>query len=41
MLLEVDIPASVDMEEFRGILEEVKKDLSVNVTLKPIETMEL
>jgi glycine cleavage system transcriptional repressor len=41
MLLEVDIPESVDMEEFRGTLEEVKEDLSVNVTLKPIETMEL
>lgn len=41
MLLEVDIPDSVDMEEFRGVLEEVKKDLSVNITLKPIETMEL
>lgn len=41
MLLEVDIPDSVDMEEFRGVLEEVKRDLSVNITLKPIETMEL
>ncbi|NIO16364.1 MAG: amino acid-binding protein [Deltaproteobacteria bacterium] len=41
MLLEIDIPDSVDMEEFQGVLEEVKKDLNVNVTLKPIETMEL
>jgi len=41
MLLEIDIPKDLDMEEFQGVLEEIKKELSVNITLKPIEMMEL
>lgn len=41
MLLEIDVPKSLDMEEFQGVLEEIRKELSVNITLKPIEMMEL
>ncbi len=41
MIMEIDIPEEVDMDELQGVLEEVKKDLNVNITLKPIETMEL
>lgn len=41
MIMEVDIPEELDMDELMGVLEEVKKDLNVNITVKPIETMEL
>ncbi|MGZ9265129.1 MAG: glycine cleavage system protein R [Candidatus Deferrimicrobiaceae bacterium] len=41
MVMEVDIPESVDMKELNGVFDRVKKELSVSISVRPIETLEL
>ncbi len=41
MVLEVDIPEGADMKELEAIFEKIRKELSVSITLRPIETLEL
>lgn len=41
MVLEVDIPEEVDMKELEKEFERVRKELTVSITVRPIETLEL
>ena len=41
MVMEVDIPESVDMKELNGVFDRVKKELGVSISVRPIETLEL
>jgi len=41
MVLEVDIPESVDRKELDGVFERIKKELGVSISVRPIETLEL
>jgi glycine cleavage system transcriptional repressor len=41
MVMEVDIPESVDMKELGGVFDRIKKELSVSISVRPIETLEL
>jgi glycine cleavage system transcriptional repressor len=41
MVMEVDIPESVDMKELNGVFERVKKELGVSISVRPIDTLEL
>ena len=41
MVLEVDIPESVDMKELEREFDKIRKDLSVTISVRPIESMEL
>ena len=41
MVLEVDIPESVDRKELDGVFDRIKKELSVSISIRPIETLEL
>jgi glycine cleavage system transcriptional repressor len=41
MVLEVDIPEGVDMKELDGVFDRIKKELSVSISVRPIETLEL
>jgi glycine cleavage system transcriptional repressor len=41
MILEADIPEAVDLKELERDLERIRKDLSVSISLRPIESVEL
>ncbi len=41
MVMEVDIPESVDMKELDGVFDRIKKELNVSISVRPIETLEL
>jgi glycine cleavage system transcriptional repressor len=41
MVLEVDIPETVDLKELDREFDKIRKELSVSVTLRPIESVEL
>ncbi len=41
MVLEVDIPEGVDMKELDKEFDRIRKELSVSITVRPIETLEL
>jgi len=41
MVMEVDIPESVDMKELNAVFDRVKKELGVSISVRPIETLEL
>jgi len=41
MVLEVDIPEEVDMKDLEREFERLRKELSVSITVRPIETLEL
>ncbi len=41
MLLEVDIPAGVDVKELEREFDKIRKELSVSITVRPIESLEL
>lgn len=41
MVLEVDIPEEIDMKELEKEFERIRKELSVSITVRPIETLEL
>lgn len=41
MVLEVDIPEGTDMKELEKEFDGIRKELSVSITVRPIETMEL
>jgi glycine cleavage system transcriptional repressor len=41
MVLEVDIPETVDLKELDREFDKIRKELSVSVTLRPIESEEL
>lgn len=41
MVLEVDIPEAVDMKELEKEFDRIRKELSVSITVRPIETLEL
>jgi len=41
MVLEVDIPESVDRKELDGVFDRIKKELGVSISVRPIETLEL
>jgi glycine cleavage system transcriptional repressor len=41
MVLEVDVPEGVDMKELDKEFDRIRKELSVSITVRPIETMEL
>jgi len=41
MVLEVDIPDGVDRKELDGVFEQIKKELGVSISVRPIETLEL
>jgi glycine cleavage system transcriptional repressor len=41
MVLEVDIPEGVDMKELEGEFERIRKELSVSISVRPIETLKL
>jgi len=41
MVLEVDIPEAVDMKDLEKEFDRIRKELSVSITVRPIETMEL
>ncbi|MBE0569009.1 MAG: ACT domain-containing protein [Deltaproteobacteria bacterium] len=41
MILEADIPESVDLKELDGAFERIRKELSVSISLRPIESVEL
>jgi glycine cleavage system transcriptional repressor len=41
MLLEVDIPEGLDMRELEKEFDRIRRELSVSITLRPIETLEL
>lgn len=41
MVLEVDIPEEVDMKGLEKEFERIRKELSVSITVRPIETLEL
>jgi predicted amino acid-binding ACT domain protein len=37
----VDVPEGVDMKELDKEFDRIRKELSVSITVRPIETMEL
>jgi glycine cleavage system transcriptional repressor len=41
MVLEVDIPEGVDMKELEGEFDRIRKELSVSISVRPIETLKL
>jgi glycine cleavage system transcriptional repressor len=41
MVLEVDLPEGIDMKELEKEFDRIRKELSVSITVRPIETMEL
>ena len=41
MVLEVDIPESVDMKELERDFDKIRKELSVSISMRPIESLEL
>ena len=41
MVLEVDIPEEVDMKELERDFDKIRKELSVSITVRPIESLEL
>jgi len=41
MVLEVDIPESVDMKELERDFDKIRKELSVSISVRPIESLEL
>ncbi|MGE5699654.1 MAG: glycine cleavage system protein R [Deltaproteobacteria bacterium] len=41
MVLEVDLPEGLDMKELEKEFDRIRKELSVSITVRPIETMEL
>ena len=41
MVLEVDIPESVDMKELEREFDKIRKELSVSISVRPIESLEL
>src|SRR4030067_2152551 len=41
MVMEVDIPESVDMKELNGVFARVKKELGVSISVRPIEPLDL
>jgi len=41
MVLEVDIPEGVEMKDLEREFDKIRKDLSVSITVRPIESMEL
>jgi len=41
MVLEVDIPEEVDMKELEKEFDRIRKELSVSITVRPIETLDL
>ncbi|MBI5420643.1 MAG: amino acid-binding protein [Deltaproteobacteria bacterium] len=41
MVLEVDIPEGTDMKELEKEFDRIRKELSVSITVRPIETLEL
>ena len=41
MVLEVDIPEGTDMKALEKEFERIRKELSVSITVRPIETLEL
>lgn len=41
MVLEVDIPEGTDMKELEREFERIRKELSVSITVRPIESVEM
>jgi len=41
MVIEADIPESVDMKELEAVFEKIKKEIGVSISIRPIETVEL
>jgi len=41
MVLEVDIPESVDMKELEREFDKIRKELSITISMRPIESLEL
>lgn len=41
MVLEVDVPEDIDMKGLEKEFERIRKELSVSITVRPIETLEL
>ena len=41
MVLEVDIPESVDMKDLEREFDKIRKELSVSISVRPIESLEL
>lgn len=41
MVLEVDIPEGMDMKELEREFDRIRKELSVSITVRPIESVEL
>jgi len=41
MVLEVDIPEGVDMKELEREFDKIRKELSVSISVRPIEALEL
>jgi len=41
MILEADIPDSVDLKELERAFERIRKELSISISMRPIESVEL
>jgi len=41
MVLEVDVPESIDLKELDREFDKIRKELAVSITLRPIESVEL
>jgi hypothetical protein len=41
MVLEVDIPEGVDMKELERQFDKIRKELSISISVRPIESLEL
>lgn len=41
MVLEVDVPEEVDMKGLEQEFDRIRKELSISITIRPIETLEL
>ncbi len=41
MVLEVDIPENVDMKDLEREFDKIRKELSVSISVRPIESLEL
>jgi hypothetical protein len=41
MVLEVDIPEGVDMKELEREFDKIRKELSISISVRPIESLEL
>ena len=41
MVLEVDIPESVDMKDLEREFDKIRKELSISISVRPIESLEL